>query len=103
MEKEITNKDLAEMINGVTLRLNTIESKMATKKELFDLISESKEETNELIAKSIESLAISTAKGFDCIQSQMATKQDIMSLHLQVNGIEVDLRSFKKEMREELA
>ncbi len=83
--------------------------KEITNKDLFDLINKSNEK-NEASFKGVEasfkevrediSLLAKTTAG---ILNNMATKQDIMNLHFQVNSIEVDLKSFKKETREILA
>jgi septal ring factor EnvC (AmiA/AmiB activator) len=66
-----------------------------TKKEMTDLI---------------DTLAVSMAKGFAEIRSEMATKEDIRglatkkdfaSLQIQLNNVETDLKSFKNDTKEE--
>ena len=60
-----------------------------------------KEVTTNDLAELIDTLAISMAKGFDDIRSEMATKKDLikteLNLQTQINSIEIDLRSFKQE------
>ncbi len=91
MKKEVTNKDLIEILDT---KFKTFETSI-----------------KDHIDEKIDTLAISTAKGFEkmatkddikAIRSEMATKQDIMNLHLQVNGIEVDIKSIKNDMKENL-
>jgi len=75
MEKEITNKDLAKSI------------------EKLAVITGSN-------TKSLELIATTTAK----ILETMATKEDLykteLKLQTQINGIEVDLKSFKKDTKD---
>ena len=63
-----------------------------------------KDITNKDLAKLIDNLALSTKNGFETIRSEMASKIDLqkteLKLQTQISGIEVDLRSFKEETRD---
>ncbi len=99
MKKEITNKDLFDLINKSNEKneasFKGVEANFKEVGDSFKGIEASFKEIREDI-----SLISKTTAG---ILNNMATKQDIMNLHFQVNSIEVDLKSFKKETREILA
>ena len=51
----------------------------------------------------IDKLAIMVADGFEGIQKKMATKQDILALQMDINGLSDDFKSFKKDTNESIA
>ena len=77
MEKEVTNKDIVELI-----------------------VKTNKETTNSLTSL-IENLAISTAKGFEKVFENLATKSDVLEVKTELEQVKTDLKSFRTETREQ--
>lgn len=74
-----------------------------TKQDLVEVLKTFETSIKNHIDTKVDELSLSTAKGFEEVHFSMASKKDLalteFHLQTQLNGIEVDLKSFKEEVR----